>query len=87
MRTNSYRGFEFDCSVKGVKRGKASIKWNCVVHITAPGAKAHEDLETIVSAWSASGARAIGIKHAKTYVDEFLGPEDRCGTVPSRQCH
>jgi hypothetical protein len=74
MRPNSYRGCEIDCSVKGVKRGKASIKWKCVVHITALGPKEYSDLELIVSAWSAGGARANAVKHAMTYIDEFLGP-------------
>jgi hypothetical protein len=78
MKPNIYRGFEIDCSVKGIKRGKASIKWNCVVHVAAPDARAHSDLEIIVSAWSAASARAHGVKYAMTYVDEFLGPEEYC---------
>jgi hypothetical protein len=73
MKPNIYRGFEIDCSVRGVKRGKASIKWNCVIHITAPGPKEELDLELIISAWSAGGARTNAVKHAMTYIDEFLG--------------
>jgi hypothetical protein len=75
MKPNVYRECEIDCSVKGVKRGKAGIKWNCVIHITGPDGKAYSDLEIIVSAWSAGAARGNGVNHAKSCIDEYLGPE------------
>jgi hypothetical protein len=75
MNPNIYRAYEIDCDVKRVKRGKASIRWHCIVRIRAPNARAHSELEILVNAWSEAGARSNGIKRAMMYIDEWLGPE------------
>jgi hypothetical protein len=72
MKELSYRGFEIDCSVKGFKRGKASLRWTCIVRIQATDGTERSDLEITLTAWSASAARAEGFKHAHQYIDEHI---------------
>lgn len=75
MRTESYRGYQIDCTVTRADIGKPSVKWHCELLLCPPGQRAGRLYEIDLNAWTAAAARDQSVLCAKELIDTELGPE------------